>query len=75
MQAAVSLPFESFLEDGSLPCRPSSFIEETYEMRYRADHPQPGDDMWVRSVPEPKQKGQGKVSSLCVCCKVPSICV
>lgn len=44
---AVELPFESFLADGSLPARPISFIEETYEMRYLADYPSPGDDMWV----------------------------
>lgn len=44
----VVLPFESFLEDGSLPARPLSFIESTYEMRYIADYPSSGDDMWVR---------------------------
>jgi hypothetical protein len=43
----VELPFESFLQDGSLPDRPRSFIEETYDMRYLADYSSPGDDMWV----------------------------
>lgn len=43
----VVMPFESFSADGSLPSRPLSFIQETYEMRYIADYPSPGDDMWV----------------------------
>lgn len=54
VQEPVSMPFESFLADGSLPPRPRSFIEETYEMRYIADCPSLGDDMWVcRRLPHP----------------------
>lgn len=43
----IDLPFESIGENGTLPDRPLSFVEQTFDIRYLVDNGKAGEDYWV----------------------------
>jgi hypothetical protein len=47
---ALHLPFDSMKEDGSLPDKAASYVEQTFETRYIVGIERPGEDFWVRVV-------------------------